>query len=250
MQKIVQKIQKLEFEARIFISFAIVILMCYLSFHVYRGAPSNLVFLGNLLKLSPVQSKKWGYLIVALWIGVATVLRMWAGSVLTSHRMMAFQVQKDCLIQSGPYRLVRNPIYLADLIAYIGFALCLKPVGCLLPVLIYLHFSQLVRYEERSLKQRIGEPFLQYSKTTPRFIPNGKSIRRFISKETQFLINYDGFRNNSVYMFFVPGFVVASVTDSLLAAVLVGLPAVFDWAIVHTRKGLKPSASKKEKILG
>lgn len=43
-----------------------------------------------------------------------------------------------------------------------GFALCLKPVGLSLPFLIYLHYIQLVNYEERALEEQFGEAYLHY----------------------------------------------------------------------------------------
>ena len=71
----------------------------------------------------------------------ASFLRMWAGSILTSRTIMAFKVQKDLLNTTGPYALARNPIYLADMIALCGFALCLNPVGLALPLLIFSYLA-------------------------------------------------------------------------------------------------------------
>ncbi len=247
MRTLIKKLQKIEFEARVFISFGILIILCGLSFLVYASVPANLVIISGWMSIEPELSLRIGYLVVAAIMVAASALRMWAGSVLTSQRMMAFQIQKDRLAISGPYLLVRNPIYLADLIAFCGFALCLKPVGAALPVLLYLHYTQLVKYEERSLKEMFGEQFQAYMAAAPRFLPDVRSAGRFLSAAKDFSINFDGFRHNAQYLLFIPGFVVAAFTGTLTLAILIGLPAVIDWTIVHIRKGLAPQPSGGEK---
>jgi hypothetical protein len=170
---------------------------------------------------------------------IASLLRMWAGSALSSQRMMAFRVQNDELITAGPYRFVRHPIYLADFIAFFGFALCLRPIGFLLPVLLYVHYIQLVSHEERALTAQFGAAYSDYARPIPRFLPDHRSFRRLGQALSQFDITRDGFRHNALYLLFVPGFLVAAWTRELWPALVIGLPAVFDWGIVHTIKGLK-----------
>ena len=130
-----------------------------MNFLVFGSVPPNSVLLGNGLGIDPYTSERTGYIIAIVIILSASFLRMWAGSILTSRTIMAFKVQKDLLNTAGPYALARNPIYLADLIALCGFALCLNPVGLALPLLIYLHYTQLIRYEEKSLEEKFGDRF-------------------------------------------------------------------------------------------
>ena len=146
------------------LSIAIVILVCTLSFLTINSIPGNFRLAGNLFNIETGKLIRIGYLFVAGLLAIASLIRMWAGSALTSHRVMAFKVQLSQLTTTGPYTLVRNPIYLADLIAYIGFALCLNPVGLVLPVLIYIHYTQLVNYEEQSLLEQFGERFQLFKK--------------------------------------------------------------------------------------
>jgi S-adenosylmethionine-diacylglycerol 3-amino-3-carboxypropyl transferase len=228
------KIKKIEFEIRIFISFSIVILICVLSFSVFAEYPENVVVIGKLVGLSAGTSLSLGFWMAALITAVASVLRMWSGSVLTSKRMMAFPVQDDSLLVIGPYLLVRNPIYLADLIAFFGFVLCLPFIGVLLPVLLYLHYTQLIKYEEVSLEKQFKKQYADYKTRVPRLIPNHRSLGsvKFVFKE--FEINRDGFRHNAVYLLLIPGFIVTSFTHELLHAILIGLPAIIDWAVIHT----------------
>lgn len=228
------KIKKIEFEIRIFISFSMVILICALSFSVFSEYPENVVVIGKLAGLSAQTSLSLGFLTAALITAVASVLRMWSGSVLTSKRMMAFPVQDDSLLVIGPYLIVRNPIYLTDLIAFSGFVLCLPFIGVLLPALLYLHYTQLIKYEEVSLEKQFKEQYTDYKKRVPRLIPNHRSLGSVKSVFKEFEINRDGFRHNAVYLLLIPGFIVASFTHEILHAILIGLPAIIDWAVIHT----------------
>ena len=237
MSALLIKVQRVEFEARIFISFGLVIMVCVVSFGAFAGSPTNAVLLGRAFGLPAGTSASVGYLAASLFMAAASLLRIWSGSVLTSRRMMSFRVRVDKLCFSGPYLLVRNPIYLADLIAFTGFALCLPPVGMALPILLFGHYTQLISYEERSLLQEFGPEYDEYRSRTPSLIPDFGSLRRLRSAFKDFAINRDGLRHNALYLSFIPGFFIAAATDRLLWAIVLGVPAVVDWAVVHTKVG-------------
>jgi S-adenosylmethionine-diacylglycerol 3-amino-3-carboxypropyl transferase len=244
MAGLLMKIQRFEFESRIFISFGLVILISALSFSVFADLPINSVALGGLLGISASSSGVLGYLAAALFMAGASFLRIWSGSVLTSRRMMSFEVKADALLSSGPYQLVRNPIYLADLVAFSGFALCLPPIGLLLPLLLYLHYTQLIGYEEISLRKEFPRDYPIYQSRVPRLLPDFGSLKRLgVALET-ITITHDGIRHNALYLLFIPGFVLAAATGKLIWAVAVGVPAVVDWAIVHTKIGVVKDAAK------
>jgi len=233
-----------EFEYRIFFSLSIVAFIYFLARTVFYDASSNSVLIGSFFNLNPSQSESLIYLILAVLMAVVSLLRMWAGSVLTSLTVMSFPVRSNRLIIDGPYKLVRNPIYLADLIAMTGFALCFPPIGFLIPVLFYSHYSQLIRFEEIAFQTKIGKNFHNYIKTTPRLIPTCASISAFIHAHERIIITRDGLRHNALYLLFIPGFIVASITHEFLHVVLIGLPCVMDWAIVHTKIGISKSGTK------
>jgi S-adenosylmethionine-diacylglycerol 3-amino-3-carboxypropyl transferase len=237
MPALLLRLQRVEFEARIFISFGIVILICVLSFGLFADSLNNAVLLGRAFGLPARTSSPLGYVAASLFMAAASLLRIWSGSVLTSKRMMSFRVRVDKLCFSGPYVLVRNPIYLADLIAFTGFALCLPPVGIVLPVLLFGHYTQLISYEERSLFKEFGREYAEYRSRVPSLIPTPRSLRRLLPAFKEFAINRDGLRHNALYLFFIPGFMIAAATDRLLWAIVLGVPAVVDWAVIHTKIG-------------
>ena len=77
------------------------------------------------------------------------------------------------LVAVGPYRWVRNPIYLAALLAVLGEAWLFLSV----PLLVYagvmaIFFHLFVTgYEERTLRRTFSESYEQYIRTVPRWIP-------------------------------------------------------------------------------
>jgi len=126
----------------------------------------------------------------------------------------------------------------------------LPPCGAALPVLLFLHYSQIIRYEEVSLARQFGGLYAAYEARVPRLLPDRQSLRRLRRAVGEFSVNRDGLRHNALYLLFIPGFLLSAATGKLLWAVAVGLPAVVDWAVVHTKIGTagesSPSAPKDE----
>ncbi|MBN1273881.1 MAG: DUF3419 family protein [Candidatus Aminicenantes bacterium] len=231
------KIRKFEFENRIFISFGIVFAVCVMSFTLFMNFPVISMMIGRLLGISLKISHSMGFFISSLFAAAASFLRIWAGSLLSSQRMMAFPVQNDTLIIKGPYRVIRNPIYFADLIAFSGFTFVLPPIGLLLPLLLFIHYKQLIQYEELSLERRFPAAFQNYKKRVPPLLPNPKNLKDMLTACLEFSINRDGLRHNGVYLLLIPGFITAAFTRNIFHAVIIGLPGIIDWAVIHTKIG-------------
>lgn len=77
------------------------------------------------------------------------------------------------LVAAGPYRWVRNPIYLAALLVIVGEAWLFLS----LPLLEYAGAAAIIvhlfviGYEEPTLRRRFGETYVEYLRTVPRWIP-------------------------------------------------------------------------------
>ena len=240
------RIRKPWFEARIFISLSIVTVVTLLSFLGFKETPAILKTAGNQLGFTNDQSWLCGYFFVAFLILMSSLIRMWSGSVLTSRTVMTFKVQNSKFLISGPYKLVRHPIYFADMVAFVAFSLCLTPIGLLMPVLIRLHYSQLMNYEESMLTAEFGESYTEYSNSVPRIWPGVRQISQLLKPPLDFKINFDGFRHNAQYILFIPGLIVSAFTGKFIHAVLIGLPAVIDWAVIHTIIGVSTAPGQKQ----
>ncbi len=239
MKRTIARFRKWEFENRIFISLGIaagVYLLCATFFH---GRPSLSVIAGRAWGASPDASIRISFILLGAQMILASLLRMWAGSLLTSGCVMSFAVKTERFVSSGPYLLTRNPIYFADFWALSGLAVCLPPAGLLIPILFFFHYRQLILYEETSLAARSHRAYDAYLQGTPRLFPTLRSALRFARQGRPVRITRDGFRHNALYLLFAPGFAVAAATGDFLWALVIGLPAVIDWAVVHTKIGRK-----------
>jgi protein-S-isoprenylcysteine O-methyltransferase Ste14 len=77
------------------------------------------------------------------------------------------------LVASGPFALVRNPLYLGNIALWVGFAVTAGLVW-LAPVFVAVlafEYHAIVRWEERLLDQRLGESYRLYAVQVPRWVP-------------------------------------------------------------------------------
>ena len=249
MKTFLVQIRKTWFEVRIFISLTIVTIITILSFLWFKNNPSTIEIAGSWFGFSAQLSLRYGYLIIAMLVLFASLIRMWAGSILTSKTVMTFRIQNSKLNISGPYNFVRNPIYFADLIAFSALSLCLRPIGLLIPVLIWLHYYQLIKYEEEKLISTFGDTYSEYIRSVPGLNPGLRQIRTLFSFPLNFKLNFDGFRHNAQYILFIPGLIYASFSGKFIYAIFIGLPAVIDWAVIHTIIGVSAGTPAREKSL-
>jgi S-adenosylmethionine-diacylglycerol 3-amino-3-carboxypropyl transferase len=243
------RIRKTWFEMRIFISLSIVVIISLFSFLIFKDAQTDIEIAGSWFGLPGEMSIRYGYYLIAFLVLFASLIRMWAGSILTSKTVMTFKVQNNKLTLSGPFNFVRNPIYFADLIAFTSLSFCLRPIGLLIPVLICLHYYQLIKYEEEKLIARFGQTYEEYIHSVPALVPGVRQLKNLFIIPLNFIINFDGFRHNAQYVLFIPGLIIAAYTGKFIHAILIGLPAVIDWAVIHTIIGVSGDSSAKGKTL-
>jgi len=80
------------------------------------------------------------------------------------------------LVVTGPYRYVRNPIYVGVLIIVMGYFLWFKTVWMIVyAITAFLGIHLFVTlYEEPTLKKKFGSAYENYCKSVPRWIPKFK----------------------------------------------------------------------------
>ncbi len=114
------------------------------------------------------------------WIGwalfaVLVAFYCYASFILTYRGRGAyveFDPPKE-FVASGPYRWCRNPVAGSLVLSLAGLALALSSTGILLlfaGAAALAHF-QVVRLEEPLLEQRFGEPYREYLRSVPRWLP-------------------------------------------------------------------------------
>jgi protein-S-isoprenylcysteine O-methyltransferase Ste14 len=77
------------------------------------------------------------------------------------------------LVASGPFALVRNPLYVGNIMLWVGFALAARLVWLapVILVLLALEYHAIVRWEETLLESRLGQAYRDYAARVPRWLP-------------------------------------------------------------------------------
>jgi protein-S-isoprenylcysteine O-methyltransferase Ste14 len=122
-------------------------------------------------RVLPEEPAIWavGLAITALGVGVAIWARLslggnWSGTVTlkTDHE----------LVQKGPYRWIRHPIYTGILLAMVGTATIRgELVGWIGTGMVLTGFYIKARREERFLSSEFGSSFQEHAKRTGMFLP-------------------------------------------------------------------------------
>ena len=75
------------------------------------------------------------------------------------------------LVITGPYRWLRNPMYVGGIGMLAGIAILIASdwlLALLVPAALLLHYGVVLR-EERYLERKFGESYRQYKATVPRY---------------------------------------------------------------------------------
>lgn len=110
-------------------------------------------------------------ILTGLAIGVFTMFWALWTMRLSNLNMMPDLKHKSILVTSGPYRVIRHPMYASVLLVTLMLVanhLTLLRLGFWLVLLIDLHFKFL--YEENLLLKKYSE-YMDYKKKTKRLIP-------------------------------------------------------------------------------
>jgi protein-S-isoprenylcysteine O-methyltransferase Ste14 len=146
-----------------------------------RGTHRLLMNLGLLLLFIPIPRLLQHFLSPNSWhapvglgiMGLATLLHIWARVHLGKNWSSQVMIKVDHeLIRSGPYRLVRHPIYTAILGLAFGTALVSARITSLVGAgLIAAAYVRKLLLEEQGLAATFGAAWSAYRKTSWRLIP-------------------------------------------------------------------------------
>ncbi len=100
-------------------------------------------------------------------------LMLWAFLTFRRHRTTVIPwAPVSALASTGPYRFTRNPIYLGDVLAYLGGALLVDSAWAILvlPILVVLTYRLVIRHEEAYLATAFGRTYTEYRRRVRRWI--------------------------------------------------------------------------------
>lgn len=104
---------------------------------------------------------------------LASSIRTWATAYLGPEVMVSMRFQTSRLVADGPYRCVRNPLYLGDILFAVGMGLMASRFGFALLVICKTVFEcRLISREEVELEAVQGNFYRAYRAMVPRLLPS------------------------------------------------------------------------------
>ncbi len=95
--------------------------------------------------------------LAALLVGIAALVRTWAAAYLQSERVHDANLRTEGVVADGPYRHLRNPLYLGNLLLAVGMGLVASRTGFVILVLGHVIFLlRLIGREESELPGHAG----------------------------------------------------------------------------------------------
>jgi protein-S-isoprenylcysteine O-methyltransferase Ste14 len=111
--------------------------------------------------------------VAAACVVLAALVRTWAAAYLQTSVVHDNRLHSDALVASGPYRYVRNPLYLGGLLLAVGLASLASRVGAIVIIGGVLAITlALIDAEEKQLSAAQGESYAAYRRAVPRLLPS------------------------------------------------------------------------------
>lgn len=119
---------------------------------------------------------------------VGEAMRFWGVAYAGPLTRVTGSVGAPELITTGPFSYVRNPLYVGNVLLYVGFGIMANALAPWLvagtAVYFVLQYAAIVSLEEEFLEKEFGAGFEEYRKLVPRFFPRLTPVRE-VRKENQ-----------------------------------------------------------------
>ncbi len=113
------------------------------------------------------------YMVGVLLTVLAALLRTWATAYIRPEVMVDGELHTHTVVADGPYRYVRNPLYLGTNLLALGYSVMASRLGAVLLVAGIFAFNyRIILREERELTLAQGENYLRFMRLVPRLGPS------------------------------------------------------------------------------
>jgi len=113
-----------------------------------------------------------GFIMVAL----GEFMRFWGVAYAGSLTRVTGSVGAPEVIVAGPFAYIRNPLYVGNMLTYVGIGIISNALFPWLILVAALWFAfqyyQIVMREEEFLEKEFGDKYLEFKRNVPRFIPH------------------------------------------------------------------------------
>ncbi len=167
------------FRYRVFVIAGCIVLGFWSPWNRWFGLDATRVWLvvpQELARLHWMSLQNATMLVTILAVGcavVAALLRTWGTAYLQASVVYDSRMHAEGIVADGPFRYVRNPLYIGTIFHMLALVLLMSPAGAIFVVVAVQIFHEvLVRGEEHLMLAQRGEPYAKYLKTVRRWIPS------------------------------------------------------------------------------
>lgn len=122
---------------------------------------------------SPVRPLHAIFAFAALLCILCGLIRTWAAAYLKSAVVHDHALHSETLVAEGPFRHVRNPLYLGGVLLAAGVGFLASRTGWFVMTLgLLVFYYRLIFREEAALNASQDQSFRDYCAAVPRFIPS------------------------------------------------------------------------------
>ncbi len=108
------------------------------------------------------------------------LIRIWSVSFAGSETRTTSGVGGTYLVTQGPYSVVRNPLYIGNILLYVGIGIMSMALFPYLQIFAFCFFIFqyycIILAEEEFLQEKFGDVFSVYKKCVNRFTPSFKKL--------------------------------------------------------------------------
>lgn len=106
-------------------------------------------------------------IVIAILLDLSAIVQFWR-----KHTSMMPYKPTTAIIQTGPFRMTRNPLYLSMTLLYVGISLVMNAMWPLLflPLVLLIMHRGVIQREERYLEQKFGDEYIGYKSRVRRWI--------------------------------------------------------------------------------
>ena len=104
---------------------------------------------------------------IGIFIGIWGILIMGIGNFNIQP-----EVKSNSLITTGPYKLIRNPMYMAVILVYVPIVIQnFSWINALVFIVLFIAILLKIYFEEQFLEERFGNNYLEYKRKTKSLLP-------------------------------------------------------------------------------
>lgn len=139
----------------------------------YRSyTPLPFVVLMVVFQKATIESMLIGFVVLAL----GEFFRLWGVSYAGSETRTTSGVGGTYLVVSGAYAYLRNPLYLGNMLMYLGVGIMSMALFPYLQIIalcfFYWQYTVIIKEEENFLRGKYGQSYVDYCASVPKLIPN------------------------------------------------------------------------------